>query len=75
MYRAQPSIDMEGKNPRVPPELEYEGIRIFSVPAFGSHRKSLFGGLVYGCSYLVSVAWYVFRDWKNVSGYLIGCFD
>ncbi len=62
VYCGQPSIRIEGGNPRVPAEMEYEGVRILRVAAFGRHRKGLLGRFAYGCTYLASVGWAVFRD-------------
>ncbi len=71
VYCAQPSISIEEQNAQVPEEMEYRGIRILRVRALGSHRKNLLGRLVHGMSYLLSVAWAVFRDSGEMGGYLI----
>ncbi len=71
VYCAQPSLSLEDTNPRVPRELEYQGVRVVRVPSIGSHRGAVAGRLLFALTYLLGSLWAVIIARRNLSGLII----
>jgi colanic acid biosynthesis glycosyl transferase WcaI len=68
---AQPRLLLSERNQEVPPEIDYQGIRVIRVRAWGSHASGLLGRLAFALSYLVSSTARVIRERRSARGLLV----
>ncbi len=72
VYCTRPVYRDETQNGSVPPPyLEYEGIKIFRVPAWGNPHRSLLHRTIFSLTYVLAVMWAIFRDRGLFKGMIV----
>src|SRR3712207_4929202 len=72
VYCAKPSWGMSAEErEKVPNELLYQGIRVLRVPTVGEQQRSLLSRGLFAVSFLLAVAWEVWRKRADYPGLVV----
>lgn len=69
VYCSRPSYLPEAENPQnAPGYINYQGVEVIRVPTLSTARNTLPRRLINAITFLLSIAWHLFRDRKELLG-------
>ncbi|MCB0062376.1 MAG: glycosyltransferase family 4 protein, partial [Caldilineaceae bacterium] len=69
VYCSRPSYLPKAENPQnAPLHITYQGVEVIRVPTLSTARDTLSRRLLNAITFLLSIAWYLFRDRKELLG-------